>query len=112
MNMTRGVPAYITELPCWQGAIAAKPLKGGLSNESWQVTDARGDHVVRFGKDFPVHHVDRAREAMSARAAHAAGLAEGQQAPATSSAPEQQAPSLATTPATRTRNVAFQAWQE
>ena len=73
--MASGIPTYITELPCWQGAIAATPLKGGLSNESWQVTDARGGHVVRFGKDFPVHHVDRAREAMSARAAHAAGFA-------------------------------------
>jgi thiamine kinase-like enzyme len=39
------------------------------------VTDARGAHVARFGKDFPVHHVERAREAMSARAAHAAGFA-------------------------------------
>jgi thiamine kinase-like enzyme len=75
MNMTGEIPKYIIELPCWQGAIAAEPLKGGLSNESWKVTDAKGAHVVRFGRDFPVHHVDRAREAMSARAAHAAGFA-------------------------------------
>jgi thiamine kinase-like enzyme len=73
--MTRDVPDHIRELPCWHGALTAEPLKGGLSNESWKVTDAKGEHVVRFGKDFPVHHVDRAREAMSARAAHAAGLA-------------------------------------
>jgi thiamine kinase-like enzyme len=69
------VPVHISELPCWQGAVTAEPLKGGLSNESWKVTDARGAHVVRFGQDFPVHHVDRAREAMTARAAHAAGFA-------------------------------------
>jgi hypothetical protein len=31
-------------------------------------------HVVRFGRDYPFHHVDRAREAMTARAAHAAGF--------------------------------------
>lgn len=73
--MAGAAPQHIAALPCWQGAITAEPLKGGLSNESWRVTDSQGSHVVRFGKDFPVHHVDRAREAMSARAAHAAGLA-------------------------------------
>ncbi len=50
------------------------PLVGGLSNENWQVTDAAGKHVVRFGSDYPFHHVDRAREVMTARAAHAAGF--------------------------------------
>lgn len=69
------IPKHVLELPCWDGAVSAEPLKGGLSNESWKVTDARGAHVVRFGRDFPVHHVDRTREAMSARAAHAAGFA-------------------------------------
>jgi hypothetical protein len=29
---------------------------------------------VRFGRDYPFHHVDRAREVMTARAAHAAGF--------------------------------------
>jgi thiamine kinase-like enzyme len=75
MSMAAKVPAHILELPCWKGPVTAEPLKGGLSNESWKVTDAKGAHVARFGQDFPVHHVDRAREAMSARAAHAAGLA-------------------------------------
>lgn len=65
----------IRALPCWQGAIAAEPMAGGLSNESWKVTDAAGAHVVRFGADFPFHHVSRANEAMAARAAHAAGFA-------------------------------------
>ena len=75
MSVAATVPKHILELPCWEGPVTAEPLKGGLSNESWKVTDARGSHVVRFGKDFPVHHVDRAREAMSAKAAHAAGFA-------------------------------------
>lgn len=61
-------------LPCWHGPIAAEPLRGGLSNESWKVVDAQGAHVVRFGVDFPCHHVSRAREVMVARAAHAAGF--------------------------------------
>ncbi len=64
----------IRALPCWMGAITVEPLKGGLSNESWIVTDAAGRHVVRFGRDFPFHHVSREREAMTARAAHAAGF--------------------------------------
>ncbi|WP_347310305.1 phosphotransferase [Defluviimonas sp. SAOS-178_SWC] len=65
----------IAALPCWVGEISAEPLAGGLSNESWKVADAAGVHVVRFGEDFPFHHVSRANEVMAARAAHAAGFA-------------------------------------
>ncbi len=65
----------IRALPLWNGAIEIAPLKGGLSNESFLVADANGRHVVRFGRDFPFHHVYREREIMSARAASAAGFA-------------------------------------
>jgi thiamine kinase-like enzyme len=65
----------IKALPCWHGRISAEPLQGGLSNESWKITDATGQYVARFGSDFPFHHVSRAHEVMSARAAHAAGFA-------------------------------------
>ena len=65
----------IKSLPCWSGAIEISVLKGGLSNANYLVGDARGKHVVRFGLDYPFHHVFRDREAMVARAAHAAGLA-------------------------------------
>lgn len=65
----------IRALPCWSGAIDIAPLAGGLSNANYVVTDARGRHVVRFGRDYPFHHVFREREAMTARAAHAAGFA-------------------------------------
>jgi len=65
----------IRALPLWKGGIAIEPLKGGLSNESWLVADQAGRHVVRLGKDYPFHHVFREREAMTARAAHAAGFA-------------------------------------
>ncbi len=68
------LPDKILELPCWSGSPSGAPLKGGLSNEIWKITDDAGDHVVRFGADYPVHHVDRARELMSTRAAHAAGF--------------------------------------
>lgn len=65
----------IRALPCWRGEIVAEPMAGGLSNESWKVTDAGGVHVARFGEDFPFHHVSRANEVMAARAAHRAGFA-------------------------------------
>lgn len=65
----------IRALPCWRGEVTVEPLRGGLSNESWKVTDAAGAHVVRFGADFPFHHVSRANEVMAARAAHRAGFA-------------------------------------
>jgi thiamine kinase-like enzyme len=65
----------IRSLPCWNGSVSIETLKGGLSNESFLVTDASGRHVVRFGRDYPFHHVFREREIMTARAAHAAGFA-------------------------------------
>jgi thiamine kinase-like enzyme len=65
----------ISALPCWNGSIEIAVLKGGISNESYVVTDANGRHVVRFGHDYPFHHVFREREIMTARAAHAAGFA-------------------------------------
>lgn len=67
------IPEKLRALP-FAGDITAEPLLGGLSNESWKVTDAAGSHVVRYGRDYPFHHVDRAREVMTARAAHAAGF--------------------------------------
>lgn len=65
----------IRSLPCWTGPVIIEPLRGGISNESYLVTDAAGRHVVRFGKDFPFHHVFRDREIMTAQAAHRAGFA-------------------------------------
>lgn len=65
----------IRALPCFSGSIEIEPMTGGLSNQSWLVSDANGRHVVRLGRDYPFHHVDRRREVMTARAAHAAGFA-------------------------------------
>jgi thiamine kinase-like enzyme len=67
--------AQILELGIWSGDVSIEPLPGGLSNESFKVSDASGVHVVRFGRDFPFHHVLRDREVMTARAAHKAGFA-------------------------------------
>jgi thiamine kinase-like enzyme len=65
----------IRALPLWSGEIKVEPLHGGLSNENFLVVDGAGRHVVRFGSDYPFHHVCRQREVMTARAAHAAGFA-------------------------------------
>lgn len=65
----------IRSLPCWKGPVAISILKGGLSNANYLVRDEAGSHVVRFGVDYPFHHVFRERELMVARAAHAAGFA-------------------------------------
>lgn len=62
-------------MPCWKGAVAISLLKGGFSNANYLVKDEAGSHVVRFGVDYPFHHVFRERELMVARAAHAAGFA-------------------------------------
>ncbi|EPX86522.1 putative choline kinase involved in LPS biosynthesis [Rubellimicrobium thermophilum DSM 16684] len=65
----------IRALGLWQGDVEISPLKGGISNESWIVQDAAGRWVVRFGDDYPFHHVERRREVMVARAAAEAGFA-------------------------------------
>lgn len=64
----------IRDLPCWDGPVSWERLKGGLSNESFVVTHGGERFVVRFGTDFPFHHVSRERELMAARAAHATGF--------------------------------------
>jgi len=73
--MTATVESRIRTLPCWQGEIEIAPLSGGLSNANYLVADAAGRHVVRFGEDYPFHHVIRERELMTARAAAEAGFA-------------------------------------
>ncbi|AOF93910.1 choline/ethanolamine kinase family protein [Sinorhizobium sp. RAC02] len=73
-ELSRTVEDRIRAMPCWSGHIEIAPLKGGISNESYLVRDSAGRHVVRFGRDYPFHHVFRDRELMTARAAHAAGF--------------------------------------
>lgn len=75
-QVTAPARSRIASLGLWHGEIAIAPLTGGISNESWVVTDAGGRrHVVRFGDDYPFHHVQRDREAMTGRAAGDAGFA-------------------------------------
>ncbi|MEL6218164.1 MAG: choline/ethanolamine kinase family protein [Pseudomonadota bacterium] len=73
--MTTSIYDRIHALPFWRGPVKVSPLLGGLSNESFTVRDRAGTWVVRFGEDYPFHHVDRTRELMVSRAAAGAGFA-------------------------------------
>ena len=66
--------ARVRALPLWKGALTVTPLKGGVSNASFKVTDSTGSYVARLGGDYPFHQVSREREAIASRAAHEAGL--------------------------------------
>lgn len=65
----------VRQLNLWHGPVSITPLKGGVSNAGFKVTDETGTYVARVGHDYPFHQVSRAREAVAARAAHEAGLA-------------------------------------
>lgn len=64
----------VSALPLWRGPVTLTPLKGGVSNASFKVTDSAGSYVARVGGDYPFHQVSREREAIASRAAFAAGL--------------------------------------
>lgn len=64
----------IRALPCWKNAIEIRPLKGGISNTSFVVTDGSSEFVARCGDDIAVHHVFRDRERAASDAAFRAGL--------------------------------------
>ncbi len=61
-------------LSVWKGDLKIEPLKGGVSNASFTVTDSVGTYVARVGEDYPFHQVSRTREAIASRAAFEAGL--------------------------------------
>ena len=65
----------VNELPIWHGPVSIEPLTGGLSNQSFLVSERGQRFVVRLGDDLPFHHVDRQREIMITRAAYEAGFA-------------------------------------
>jgi thiamine kinase-like enzyme len=64
----------IKQLPCWKTEVSLEPLKGGISNTSFVVTDGDEKFVARCGGDIPAHHVFRDRERAASIAAFRAGL--------------------------------------
>ncbi len=69
-----GINDRIAGLGIFNGSINISPLSGGITNRNYLVSDASRRYVVRLGSDIPVHHISRANELASSRAAHAAGL--------------------------------------
>jgi thiamine kinase-like enzyme len=72
--MKKSAEQRVRALAFWSGPVTLEPLKGGLSNASFIVTDAKGKYVARVGEDYPCHHVFRDREIRASRAAFEAGL--------------------------------------
>jgi thiamine kinase-like enzyme len=72
--MSKSAEQRVRALAFWSRPVTVEPLKGGLSNASFIVTDAKGKYVARVGEDFPCHHVFRDREVRASRAAFEAGL--------------------------------------
>ncbi len=64
----------IAELPCWHSTPVIQPLRGGMTNHNFHVSDDDKEFVVRLGHDMPEHLVDRGNELIAHKAAHAAGL--------------------------------------
>jgi thiamine kinase-like enzyme len=64
----------IRKLPCWTGRVELEPLKGGISNTSFTVSNGQSRFVARCGGDIAVHHVFRDRERAASEAAQRAGL--------------------------------------
>jgi thiamine kinase-like enzyme len=64
----------VAGLACWRGPVELAPLKGGLTNISFVVSQGSEKFVVRCGEDIPVHHVFRDRERAASMAAFEAGL--------------------------------------
>ena len=69
------IPQKLKDIAFWQGDISVRPLTGGLSNESYIVSDQTGKYIARFCNDIPAHHVIRQHEAMVSRAAAHTGFA-------------------------------------
>ncbi len=64
----------IFALPIWSGDIGIEPIKGGITNVNFAVTDGNNKYFVRLGDDIPVHGVMRFNEHAASKAAAACGL--------------------------------------
>lgn len=66
--------ARAAALTLWSGPVEPEPLKGGITNANFRVTDRCRRYFVRVGDDIAVHGILRFHELAASRAAAAAGL--------------------------------------
>jgi thiamine kinase-like enzyme len=64
----------VAGLPFWTGTPRIAPVKGGMTNANFCVTDKRGKYFVRLGEDIPAHGVLRFNEFAASQAAAECGL--------------------------------------
>ncbi len=69
--MTDDITAIAATIPAIQGFTGTPRRLGGLTNRVWQL----GDHILRIPGEGTAEYIDRANEAVAARAAAAAGVA-------------------------------------
>ncbi len=64
----------ISSLNFWQNKIEITPIKGGITNQNFLVTDNSKKYFVRIGDDIPEHLVFRANEVQASIAASKIGV--------------------------------------
>ena len=64
----------INSINFWEGAIDISPIKGGITNKNFLVTDGFSKYFVRIGDDIPEHLVFRSNEVQASKAASKIGI--------------------------------------
>ena len=64
----------ISSINFWEDKIEITPIKGGITNQNFLVTDRSKKYFVRIGNDIPEHLVFRANEVQASKAASKIGV--------------------------------------
>ena len=64
----------INSIHFWESAIDISPIKGGITNKNFLVTDGSYKYFVRIGDDIPEHLVFRSNEVQASKAASKIGV--------------------------------------
>ena len=64
----------INSINFWDGIIDISPIKGGITNQNFLVTDQSSKYFVRIGDDIPEHLVFRSNEVQASIAASKIGI--------------------------------------
>ena len=64
----------ISSIEFWKNSIEISPIKGGITNQNFLVTDGSKKYFVRIGNDIPEHLVFRSNEVNASKAASEIGI--------------------------------------